>query len=44
MAVENNALFAINGDFYGNSERSIVIRNGIKYRDDVNDADVCVLF
>jgi hypothetical protein len=44
MAVENKALFAINGDFYGNSERSIVIRNGIKYRDDVNDADVCVLF
>ena len=44
MAVENNAIFAINGDFYGNSERSIVIRNGVKYRDDINDADVCVLF
>lgn len=44
MAVDNNAIFAINGDFYGNSEKSIVIRNGIKYRDDDNDADVCVLF
>lgn len=44
MATENNAIFAINGDFYGNSERSIVIRNGVKYRDDNNDADICVLF
>lgn len=44
MAVDNNAIFAVNGDFYGNSERSIVIRNGVKYRNDDNDADVCVLF
>jgi exopolysaccharide biosynthesis protein len=44
MAAENNALLAISGDFYGNSEISVVIRNGVLYRSDENDADVCVLF
>ncbi|MDO5519918.1 MAG: phosphodiester glycosidase family protein [bacterium] len=44
MAQENNALLAINGDFYGNSEEGVVIRNGVLYRSNVNDADICVLF
>lgn len=44
MAMENNALLAVNGDFYGNSEEGMVIRNGKLYRDNVNDADICVLF
>lgn len=44
MAEEHNAIWAINGDFYGNSEEGIVIRNGVKYRDNLNDADICVLF
>jgi len=44
MASENNAVFAVNGDFYGNSEEGIVVRNGIKYRDNLNDVDICVLF
>lgn len=44
MAEENNALFAVNGDYYGNAENGIVIRNGVKYRDTINDADVLVLY
>lgn len=44
MAMENNALLAVNGDFYGNSEEGIVIRNGKLYRNNLNDADICVLF
>jgi exopolysaccharide biosynthesis protein len=44
MAVGNNALLAISGDYYGNSENSVVIRNGILYRSTGNDADVCVIF
>jgi exopolysaccharide biosynthesis protein len=44
MAEENNALLAISGDYYGNGEDGVVIRNGVLYRSDVNEADVCVLF
>ena len=44
MAEDNNAVFAINGDYYGNSEQSIVIRNGVKYRDTPSETDVLVLF
>ena len=33
IAQENNALFAINGDYYGFRSDGIVIRNGIIYRD-----------
>lgn len=44
MSSEHNAVWSINGDFYGNSESGVVIRNGVKYRDNLNDADVCVLF
>lgn len=44
MAAENNAILALSGDFYGNSEEGVVIRNGVLYRSDLNDADICVLF
>lgn len=44
ISEENQALFAISGDFYGNSTRGVVIRNGILYRQNVNDADICVLY
>ncbi|MHB8130375.1 MAG: phosphodiester glycosidase family protein [Mobilitalea sp.] len=44
MAEENNAILAISGDFYGNSEIGVVIRNGILYRSEVVDADICVFF
>ena len=44
IAANNNAIFAITGDSYGNNTTGIVIRDGILYRDDENDADVCVLY
>jgi exopolysaccharide biosynthesis protein len=33
IAAENNAIFAINGDYYGFRDTGIVIRNGVIYRD-----------
>lgn len=44
MALDNNALLAINGDYYGNNEVGVVIRNGVQYRSEVYDADLCVLY
>lgn len=43
MAVENYAVTAINGDYYGVESGGVVIRNGVLYRDDAN-ADVLVLY
>lgn len=34
IASNNNAIFAINGDYYGFRSSGIVIRNGVVYRDD----------
>ncbi len=34
IAEENNAIFAINGDYYGFRDDGILIRNGVIYRDD----------
>ncbi|MHC1735677.1 MAG: phosphodiester glycosidase family protein [Erysipelotrichaceae bacterium] len=33
IAQENNAIFAINGDFYGFRDTGLIIRNGVLYRD-----------
>ncbi|MGL5437331.1 MAG: phosphodiester glycosidase family protein [Lachnospiraceae bacterium] len=44
MAEDNQALLAISGDSYGNNENGIVVRNGILYRSETNDAEICVLF
>ncbi len=33
IAEDNNAIFAINGDYYGFRESGILIRNGVIYRD-----------
>lgn len=44
MAVINQALLAINGDYYGNSDEGVVIRNGVVYRSEKTSADVCVLY
>ena len=33
IAAANNAIFAINGDYYGFRDTGIVIRNGVVYRD-----------
>lgn len=43
IAQANNAILAINGDFYGAQESGYVIRNGIVYRDTPRGSDVlCV--
>jgi exopolysaccharide biosynthesis protein len=33
MAEENNAIFAVNGDYYGFRDTGLIIRNGVLYRD-----------
>jgi exopolysaccharide biosynthesis protein len=33
IALENNAMFAINGDYYGFRDSGMLIRNGVIYRD-----------
>ena len=44
MALLNNALLAVNGDYYGNTNEGVVIRNGVIYRANRTDCDVCVLY
>ena len=39
MAQANNAILAINGDFYGANKRGYVIKNGVLYRDTVRQGD-----
>ncbi len=34
IAADNDAVFAVNGDYYGFRDTGIVIRNGVVYRDD----------
>lgn len=36
IAKDNNAILAINGDYYGTQEKGYVIRNGVLYRDTVS--------
>lgn len=44
MAALSNALLAINGDYYGNTNEGVVIRNGVIYRANRTNCDVCVLY
>lgn len=44
MAEDHQAVLAVSGDSYGNSETGVVVRNGILYRSETNDAEICVLF
>lgn len=37
IAVENNAILAINGDYYGSRENGYVLRNGVLYRSTASD-------
>ena len=34
IAADNDAIFAVNGDYYGFRDTGIVIRNGVAYRDE----------
>lgn len=47
MDTASEALLAISGDYYGNSqsyEDGVVIRNGILYRASDTDCDICILY
>lgn len=44
MALLNNALLAVNGDYYGNTNEGVVIRNGVIYRANSTNCDVCMLY
>ncbi len=45
MAEENNAILAINGDYYGAQETGYVIRNGVVYRDTAKTAmEICCIY
>ncbi|MEG1547302.1 MAG: phosphodiester glycosidase family protein [Clostridia bacterium] len=43
MAHNNNALIAVNGDYYGARDLGVVIRNGDVYRNSIS-TDVCVVY
>lgn len=42
IASDNQAVFAVSGDYYGAREQGVVVRNGVLYRDVMGD-DVCIL-
>ena len=44
MAAMSQALLAVNGDYYGNTSEGVVIRNGVIYRANPTNCDVCVLY
>ena len=44
MAAMTGALVAVNGDYYGNTNEGVVIRNGVIYRANRTNCDVCVLY
>ena len=44
IASENQAVLAINGDYYGAQESGYVIRNGVAYREASDGEDILVLY
>lgn len=44
IAKRNDAVLAINGDYYGAQESGIVIRNGVVYRDKTSDDDLLCIY
>lgn len=44
MAKDAGAILAVSGDFCGAHKTGAVIRNGVLYREDSGDKDVCVLY
>lgn len=44
MAEANNAVLAVNGDYYGVQEKGYVIRNGVVYRDKAGTEDVLCIY
>ncbi len=44
MDVFYDALVSVAGDYYGNHDNGVVIRNGVVYRSEVTQEDICVLY
>ena len=44
IAASNNAVLAVNGDYYGVQERGYVIRNGVLYREEAGEHDVLCIY
>ncbi len=44
IAASNNAVLAVNGDYYGVQERGYVIRNGVLYREEAGANDVLCIY
>ena len=44
IAASNNAILAINGDYYGARERGYVIRNGVAYRSTASGSDIVCIY
>lgn len=44
MATRSNAILAVNGDYYGLSKESVVIRNGSIYRENLDQYDILALY
>ncbi|MDO4417805.1 MAG: phosphodiester glycosidase family protein [Eubacteriales bacterium] len=44
IAAQNQAILAVNGDYYGVQESGYVIRNGVVYRDSANAADLLCIY
>ena len=44
IAKRNNAILAINGDYYGLNSKGVVIRNGVLYRKETIKGDIGVLY
>lgn len=43
-AIANNAIFAVNGDYYGARTTGYVIRNGYLYRDSASDREALAIY
>nr|WP_320024368.1 phosphodiester glycosidase family protein [uncultured Acetobacterium sp.] len=43
IATTQNAIFAINGDYYGFRDTGYVVRNGVAYRDTAGDGEALVI-
>ena len=44
MDILLNAALCVNGDYYGNSDEGVVVRNGVIYRANPTDADILCLY
>lgn len=44
IAADGKAILAINGDYYGGNDGGCVIRNGVLYRNEPAEGDVCVIY